>query len=504
MGIFGGILCLLLAGFLSGEAQANWHVAKSDHFIIYSEEDPESLRAYAQKLERFDALLRRNQAAITRPFLPGDRLTIFALSSERALQRVVGQNSSQIAGIYRPSVTGSIALTSRIKGHDPTELNTQIVLLHEYAHHFMLLNFPASYPTWFVEGYAEFYSVSRFEDNGDVSIGIVALDRARELMTTENMPSADIFAGKIAYDAILDAKGWLLTHYLSFEPSRKGQLEAFLEALNAGKPPLDAARAAFGDLRLLDRELHAYLHRKTMSYARISAAFLTPGPVTVSDVSEGEAAMMEVRMNSRFGVDAREAQQRVAQARRIAAPYPNDPAVQCALAEAEDDAANPDNSDAAADRLLAVDPKSICGMVFKGRAALMRATKAKAAADDKAWSVARSWFSRANHIEPEDPLPMSLYYTSYRVAQAQPTANAIAALYAAQARAPQDPGLRMLATTQLLRDGNPDEARLMLTPMLGGHSGNDALRDFYARIGHDDPKSLADELEKGPPKPAKK
>ena len=28
------------------------------------------------------------------------------------------------------------------------------VLLHEYAHHFMMQNFASTYPAWFVEGFA--------------------------------------------------------------------------------------------------------------------------------------------------------------------------------------------------------------------------------------------------------------------------------------------------------------------------------------------------------------
>lgn len=503
MKIFGAALCLMMAAIGSGEAKAAWHVATSDHFIIYSEESPESLRAYAEKLERFDALLRLNQPSMTRPVLPSDRLTIFALPSQQALHRVIGPNSGNIAGIYRPSVTGSIALTSRNSGTDPYELNTQIVLLHEYTHHFMLLNFPATYPSWFVEGFAEFYSVSRFEDNGDISIGLVALDRARELMMSLDMPTEKIFADKIAYDAILEAKGWLLTHYLSFEPSRRGQLAAFLAALNAGKPPLDAAKQAFGDLRVLDRELRGYLLRKQISYVRIKAVAFKPGPVTVSDVSPGEAAMMEVKMNSRLGVNRREAQERVKQARRIAPAYPKDPAVQCALAEAEDDAGNPPETDAAADRLLAIEPKSLCAMIFKGRAAMARAAEGNAPATDPGWADARQWFARANRAEPENPWPMALFYQSYRRAHDTPSANAITALYAAQERAPQDTLLRLEATTQLLRDGKPDDARAMMTPILG-HGSDDRLRALYARIGTDDAKSLADEIENGPPKPVKK
>lgn len=489
---------IALAIASTGPAHAAWHVASSEHFVIYSEEKPDSLRAYAEKLERFDYALRMNQTTPLRPALPGNRLTIFALGSAAAVQKVMGRGAGDVAGVYRPNVTGSIALTMRSARDDPNNLNTQNVLLHEYAHHFMLSNFPASYPAWFVEGYAEFNATARFEDNGDISLGLPARHRGYELSLAGNMPIEAMMAGRYPDTALLDAKGWLLTHYLTFEPSRKGQLATFLKTLGQGKFPVDAAKESFGNLGRLDRELDAYLDRKTLSYITVAAKRIPPVQITVSDVPAGEAAMMTVRMNSRFGVDAREARQRAEEARRLAAPFSADAAVQCALAEAQDDAHDLDGTDTAADRLLALDAKSICGLIFKGRVAMGRAIEAKAAPDDAAWAAARGWFTRANRADPENPWPMWLYYQSFLAAKSPPTANAVLALLAAQQRAPQDPNLRLLATVQLLRDRRADDARVMLAPMISSSHGTAAkFQALYGRIGQEDSRALADELEGG-------
>lgn len=42
----------------SAPAGAAWYQAKTNHFIIYSEQKPEALRQYASELERFDSGVR--------------------------------------------------------------------------------------------------------------------------------------------------------------------------------------------------------------------------------------------------------------------------------------------------------------------------------------------------------------------------------------------------------------------------------------------------------------
>ena len=41
-----------------GLAQAAWHEARSNHFIIYADMGPGELKQYAERLERFDQAVR--------------------------------------------------------------------------------------------------------------------------------------------------------------------------------------------------------------------------------------------------------------------------------------------------------------------------------------------------------------------------------------------------------------------------------------------------------------
>jgi hypothetical protein len=93
-------------------------------------------------------------------------------------------------------------------------------------------------------------------------------------------------------------RGWLLTHYLTFEPKRAGQLGRYLGGLNQGKPGIEVARAAFGDLKQLGRELESYLKRSKISALNIKPAAIATPKVEMRALNAGEAAMMTVRVRS--------------------------------------------------------------------------------------------------------------------------------------------------------------------------------------------------------------
>lgn len=117
---------------------------------------------------------------------------------------------------------------------------------------------------------------------------------------------------------------------------------------------------------------------------------------------------MPARIVSSRGIDAKGARVNLAKALKLAAPFPTAAAAQNALAEAELDAGDPEQSAAAADRALAADPRSIHAMMYAGLARLALAVKSSPA-DPKALDAARSWFSRADHSDPENPWPMVGY-----------------------------------------------------------------------------------------------
>src|SRR3546814_15851842 len=126
----------------------------------------------------------------------------------------------------------------------------------------------------------------------------------------------------------------------------------------------------------------------------------------------------------------------VADARPVAASYPNDAFVQRTMAEIEYDAKNNAEAEAAADRALALDPKLVVAMIYKGRVLARRAAESKQADD---WTAARSWFLRANHADPDFALPPGLDYARFPRAGVSPSQGAVTPLMRATDLAPLEP-----------------------------------------------------------------
>ncbi|HEY0112066.1 MAG TPA: hypothetical protein VGB59_02820 [Allosphingosinicella sp.] len=497
----GRYIVILLSLLFAAPAAAEWREASSRHFIVYSEGSEESVRAFATKLERFHQAMNRVQGAQDEDLGAASRLTVYVVPDLNGVRRLArAPASSPIAGFYVARAGGSIAVTPRRSGEgDETDLKAETILLHEYTHHMMRQRMSGAIPVWYNEGFAEFGSTARFEKNGDVGIGMPPVHRAYGLFSDSALSVQHLFDAanrkltQEEQEATIYGRGWLLTHYLAFEKSRNGQLSAYLKAINSGQDSLEAAKAAFGDLKKLDRELRDYLMKRRISYVLVEAAGIEPGPVTVRTLRPGEAAIMPMRMRSNLGVTSTEAKGVAKEMRAAAAPYANDPAVQAALAEAEFDAQDLDAAEAAADRSIAADPQNIDALLYKARVLIARAEKEENSAS--LFKEARRLIAKANRTDPDNPKPLILFYSSFANEGVAATANAVKGLVHAQAVAPHDMNLRMMVARQHLIDGKAAEARAMLkAPAYDPHGGGlkKAASAILAKLDEAGPKAALD------------
>ena len=477
-----------------GIASAAWQEASSAHFIVYSDDRPERIKTFTERLEKFDRVLRLMRNVPERPVADADRVRVYMTGDVGTIAKLAGKGMSGVAGFYESRVGGPVAFVPRDAPKDSAyDLDAQSILFHEYAHHFMFMTYPNSvFPAWMVEGFAEFNATAIFEKDGGVTIGQLPGYRVWTITDSTLLPVSRLIQldpGKMTDEQrdALYSRGWLLMHFLTFEPSRKEQLGLYIEAINNGKSA-DQAAAVFGDLKKLDRDMTSYVLRSRITVARIKSDKITIGPVTLRSLSAGEAAVMPALLQSTRGVDATSAQTVVRLARKLAAPYPDDAGAQNELAEAEFDAGNVDAADAAATRALAADPKSMHALIYKGLAATARLAKAKDS-DAAHWRTARHWFVQANQLDPDNPRPLMLFYTSFLAGGLTPTKNAEDGLLSAYADAPFAFDLRMMAASIYLRRGDAKATRVALLPVAYSphRSGADnvALKALVAVDGGD-------------------
>lgn len=473
-----GIVRAIAAAWMLVIAQpalAEWYEASSDHFVIYADDKERDIQKFAENLERYHSAMTYVVGRQLEKPSPSNRVVIYVVGGASEIRELVGGKNRRIAGFYIPRAGASRAFVQDIRNQRGYPDFSTIVLLHEYAHHFLIGASRFAMPRWINEGAAEFFAAATFNDDGSILIGRAAQHRGPELFNGEPVKIRDLLDAP-PYDPqdrgnrrdAFYGYSWLLYHYLTFSDDRVGQMRQYQLNVIQGMPSLAAAQAAFGDLDALERELRAY-KRSRMLTLKLAPEKLTTGAVSLRPLSEGEAAMMPLQIRSQRGVDAGEAAEILVKAREIAARYPDDPGVMTALAEAEFDAGNDAEAIAAANRAIARDPSRANAYVQKGFAMFRQA---QVMGDQTAaFEAAMQPFTALNKIENDHPLPLIYYYRSYVGRGSEPPENARAALERAAELAPFDQQLQLNAAFMLIGEGKNSIASSFLAPVAANPHG---------------------------------
>lgn len=475
------------------QAIAAWHKAESDRFVIYSDSRAEDIEHFAQMLERFHVAMSLESGRDVPVPSPSNRLTVYMVGSRDNLRQIYGKRSSFVAGFYIPRAAGSVtfvpsikltnrggrsAIGSRRNSGAAGEIDRSLsILLHEYAHHFLIGSSRHAMPRWLSEGAAEYFSAARFNDDGSVNIGQPNNKRAYEISQAAPVPLLELLDYDLyrknrsnLYDAFY-GRSWLLYHYLRFAPQREGQLVKYWQAVATGTESITAAEAVFGDLDVLASELKTYGRQRRMPGMLYSKDDIAIGSVSVSRLSKGHAEMMDVILRSKRGMNAEQASDIISKARSITERYPDDPQVLAALAEAEFDAGNDDAAIAAADRSLALDKGMKNAFVQKGLALFRKARDAEPEAKKSAFAAAMKPFGALNKLEADHTQPLIHYYRSFVERGAAPPESAKFALERATQLAPFDKRLATEVAAMKMGEGDPVIARYLLGPVAADPHG---------------------------------
>jgi tetratricopeptide (TPR) repeat protein len=468
------LLGLTLLG-LASSAHAEWRRFETAHFIIYSQSNDKQVTELATGLESADGLMRMatGLAADVEPV----KVRIYEMPDEGAVDAAIGEHNSGIAGFYNSNILGPFAVTIR-KAYSASDgdFTRELVLHHEYAHHFMFQYFPATYPGWYVEGFAELIGSSKILPDGRIAYGWPAKHRG-DTISFEWVPVRDVLLKppeKLRMDWY--GQGWALTHYLTFAKGRSQQLRQYLAMLTAGKSPQEAA-GAFGDLDQLNREAHAYLSRGQFDYRPVDVPIRKPVIERVETVRPAEAALIPdtIAFNddilSQYRKDSDREKERRRRAHVLAdiqsevARYPDDPYALYLLAEAQDASGNVAASEAAVDRLLAIQPANVRGMVRKSLLLSRAAAKLSGPARQENAAKARQLAVAANKADPNEPLAFVAFYQSYHGAGVTVPKTALEGLEAAVATLPSNTGIRQMLVEEYAVERRWADAMRVLAPI---------------------------------------
>lgn len=460
------MIAFLMAALIPGDAEAKWLRADTENFIVYSEGSEKSLREFAENLQRFDATLRLRFKVATDH--DSNRLTVYLVPRASDAGRLAtGAQGSSIAGFYRPAYEGSYAVAHRDNVMVKGTPQSQQVLFHEYSHHFMRRYLPGAFPSWFIEGFAEFYSTVDFTKDGRAEIGKPPYARAYGLLAMPKIPVSILLAeqpGNMrnrSQKNVYYGRSWLLTHMFFSDSTRSGQLAPYIDAINSGDDPRKAASDAFGDLDQLDKDLNRYLNRP-LDYRTTGEPVAVAGTISIQTLSEVEGELVPLHLERlSAGRDESRVNKVRESFRELSKKYADDARIWYELAMAEWEASykSKDRSSAraAVERALAIDPKHVRANVLLGWI-LSEGVKAKPDAGPADWNAARKPLVLANRIEPNDPMPLYAYFRSFLEQGIEPPPIAIDGLERSFTLAPENTGRRVSYAFALANRGDIDAA----------------------------------------------
>lgn len=238
----------------------DWHKVTTPHVVVYTDYDIETARQVVEKLNVFRSVILQ--------FLKGEEKdTVAPLHLVMFRKHAMWKQdpvSKWAAGYFRFPVYGPLAVVGPDGGKPALD-----VIYHEYVHYLVNAHVPISYPLWYNEGMAEFFS-SMLIGPDYVHIGAVPRDSAKGLQDHGLLNPETLFTQTRYTDVRQTQKAkfyptaWLTAHYFTLGarngfPSHYKSNVAFIQKQREGQAVAEAFASSFTiSMRDLDKELRQY------------------------------------------------------------------------------------------------------------------------------------------------------------------------------------------------------------------------------------------------------
>jgi hypothetical protein len=464
-----------LAVLWPAPAAAAWTKAETDRFIVYGQGREAQVRDVALRLSMFDATLRIANPAAAQA--PPRKLEVYLVRGIREIQQIAPEAPPDVAGLYSAGESAAFVLA------DADALGRDDVLFHEYAHAFMLENFPAAYPGWFIEGWAEYFMTAEVTPRS-VTIGSYNPARLYALFALDWLPWETVVT-KAAYEIPIEdrsvyySQAWLLMHYMRSHPERATQLTNATQAIAAGENPVKALEAASGKpLGELTRGVRLY---KKLALFVIKDPLPNPPEIKVTQLPPSADDLLLYKLRLERGGPSPQDAQILAEVRARAAKWPGDRIADLILARAEFALGDVAAGEAIVKRRLEQDPKDVETLLVAGLGQLQAGDRDPSQLVDR-YQAARPLLIRAYDLGQDDYRTLLNYVRSRSVEPEFPNDNDINALLTARALAPTVKTSSLMAGELLLSRGRRPEALAVLSIVANDPHGGEIAKRAQALI----------------------
>jgi hypothetical protein len=253
---------------INGEQNVSrWFRAESQHFIIYSDTKRDDVSVLLNKLERFDYLLRLYTKADSKTEAAA-KLTLYYQARSRDLKQIDNDQPAYAIGLYtscEQSVQGFGAhmyyRENSNKALEKQPENEGLAYIFEaYARHFLYRYTDLRIPTWYIDGFAQYFAGTRFSETETIlgmapeNIGeylnfignghAYSLDYKDILLQNDSKGHND--AGIAGLKLEFQAKSWMLTHYILSSTENIQHFRTYIGLIMEDVEQTKAFEQAFG------------------------------------------------------------------------------------------------------------------------------------------------------------------------------------------------------------------------------------------------------------------
>jgi thioredoxin-like negative regulator of GroEL len=459
--------CFALVLHTTAHAQeTRWWRAESPNFIVYGDRSAEQTREVAGLLEDFDTTLRRLTNTTTPP--APNRLHVYVLRDTNRLRQVRPGVAAEIRGFYRASAEQIAAF---VIYSDQWGLRRNQVLFHEYAHHFMLHYFPHAYPQWYIEGWAEYVSTVEFTGRS-ASVGVPSSARGTALVYQGMMPIEHMLApdrmgprARERYWPLFYPQSWFATTVVLNNPERQRGLVRYVQSLGEGNDPLEAFEPAFGiTMQQFERELNTARRERTPRLRVVLPE--APPAVEVRRMLPAANELLLRLARARHRVSEDEAPELAAELERHAAPYPDEPLAQIALARASMLRGDFGTARTRLEQIVAADGEHVEARYLLALSMLHAVRDQSGPEVLAAISEARRQLVAGFRVDPNYAPTLYLYATTF-TSQSDPMSQEQRDVLAqALDLAPQAAEIRLLMARELMKAQEFESAVIVLRPLM--------------------------------------
>jgi len=262
----------------------SWLEVRTPHFVVLSNASEKRARHIADQFERMRAVFHKRfpNAHVD----PGSPIIVIALKDNKDFQALepeayLGKGRLNLAGLFlRAPDKNYVLLRLDAEGEHP-----YATVYHEYTH-LMIGRAQEWLPLWLNEGWAEFYQNTEIQEKevllGEPSTENLLLLRQNQLLPLETLLAIDAnspYYHEENKGSMFYAESWVLTHYLEIKDQQQHteRLLDYAKLVSNNVDAVTAATRAFGDLKLLRKDLEKYASQAGFY------GFKVPGSTEVDD-----------------------------------------------------------------------------------------------------------------------------------------------------------------------------------------------------------------------------